>query len=114
MDKRNIGTLIELSSINGYVHKKGTDTYFKKGIIVGSVDDYEEVAEMPKYTHDEYVKKVRELIAERYTIEDEIAIFRQKDTKPDEYIEHNKYCEECKLKAKEEMTYGKESEVEGA
>lgn len=101
MNVKNIGNLIELSSDNGYIHKIGTDTYFKKGIITGNQDDYEEVLEMPKYTRQEYIDKVRELIKERYTIEDEIAINRQRDTKAIEFEEYNTFCEECKVRAKE-------------
>lgn len=48
-----------------------------------------------------YVELVRMFIAERYTIEDEIAILRQKDTKPEEFAIYNAYCEECKLRAKQ-------------
>lgn len=106
MKTKNIGNLIELSSDNGYIHKKGTETYFKKGIITDSVDNYEEVEDMPKYTRQEYVEKVRELIKERYAIEDEIALYRQKDSKPEEYKEYNQYCEDCKTKAKEILSNG--------
>lgn len=101
MNTRNIGNLIELSSDKGYIHRKGTETYFKKGIITDDIDNYEEVESMPKYTRQEYVEKVRELIKERYAIEDEIALYRQRELKPSEYEEYNSYCEECKAKAKE-------------
>lgn len=54
---------------------------------------------------DEYVptyeEKVVELIREKYSIDDEIAILRQRDTKADEYQAWYEYCEECKTKAKE-------------
>ena len=106
MNTKNINNLIELSSDNGYIHKIGTDTYFKKGIIVDSIDNYEEVSEMPKYNRQEYVEKVRELIKERYTIEDEIALYRQKDIKVNEFEEYNQYCEDCKIKAKEILSNG--------
>ena len=41
-----------------------------------------------------YEEKVVELIRERYTIDDEIAILRQKDIKQDEYQEWYDYCEQ--------------------
>lgn len=47
-----------------------------------------------------YEEKVVELIRERYSIDDEIAILRQKDTKQDEYQAWYDYCEECKAQAK--------------
>ena len=53
---------------------------------------------------DEYVptyeERVVELIREKYSIDDEIAILRQKDTKQDEYQAWYDYCEECKAQAK--------------
>lgn len=62
------------------------------------VAEYEKAqAEMPKPS---YGEKVEELIRERYTISDEIAILRQRDTKPEEFAEYNAFAEECKAKAK--------------
>ena len=50
-----------------------------------------------------YEERVVELIRERYSIDDEIAILRQKDTKQDEYQAWYDYCEECKAQAKENV-----------
>lgn len=54
---------------------------------------------------DEYVptyeERVVELIRERYSVDDEIAILRQKDTKQEEYQAWYDFCEECKREAKE-------------
>ena len=47
-----------------------------------------------------YEERVVELIRERYSIDDEIAILRQKDTKQDEYQAWYDYCEACKAQAK--------------
>ena len=47
-----------------------------------------------------YPKLVRELINKKYSIYDELAIQRQRDTKPLEFQEYNAYCEECKAEAK--------------
>jgi len=47
-----------------------------------------------------YPKLVRELINEKYSIYDELAIQRQRDTKPLEFEEYNNYCESCKQEAK--------------
>lgn len=49
---------------------------------------------------DEYAVMVERLIRERYSISDELAILRQRDTKPDEFAEYNAFCEECKEKAR--------------
>lgn len=47
-----------------------------------------------------YPKLVRELINEKYSIYDELAIQRQKDRKPLEFQEYDAYCESCKAEAK--------------
>ena len=47
-----------------------------------------------------YEEKVVELIRQRYTIDDEIAILRQKDTKADEFDAWYAYCEQCKQEAR--------------
>lgn len=52
-----------------------------------------------------YPNLVSKLIRERYSVDDEMAILRQRDTKPEEWKEYNSYCEDCKAKAKEEI-YG--------
>ena len=49
-----------------------------------------------------YVAKVVELIRQRYSINDELAILRQRDTKPTEFDEYNAYVEKCKAEAKGE------------
>ena len=47
-----------------------------------------------------YPELVEELIRQRYTISQELAIHRQRDTKPTEFANYNAYCEECKVEAK--------------
>lgn len=42
---------------------------------------------------------VSALIRERYTVDDELAIQRQRDTKPDEFAEYNNFAEACKAEA---------------
>ena len=50
-----------------------------------------------------YPNLVSRLIRERYSVDDEMAILRQRDTKPEEYEAYNAFCEECKAKAKKEI-----------
>ena len=50
-----------------------------------------------------YEERVVELIRLRYDINEELAILRQRDTKPEEFAEYNTYCEECKQQAKEQL-----------
>ena len=53
----------------------------------------EEVVETPKKT---YEQRVVELIRLHYSVDDELAILRQRDTKTEEFEEYNSYCENCK------------------
>lgn len=43
-----------------------------------------------------YNQKVSCLIRERYTQDEEFALLRQRDSKPEEFTEYYDYCEECK------------------
>lgn len=52
-----------------------------------------------------YPSLVSAMIRERYSIDDEMAILRQKETKPEEWEAYNAFCEDCKAKAKREI-YG--------
>lgn len=54
-------------------------------------------AYLKNMTYDKYIVY---LIRKRYTQNDEFAILRQKDRKPDEYAEYDSYCEQCKTQAK--------------
>jgi len=47
-----------------------------------------------------YAEKVNALIRNRYSVSDELAIQRQRDTKPDEFQAYYDYVEECKQTAK--------------
>lgn len=47
----------------------------------------------------EVIRKIRE----RYSVNQELAILRQRDTKPYEFAEYNAYVEYCKNEVKMEM-----------
>lgn len=57
--------------------------------------DYEYVKTLP------YEMAVEYLIRDRYTLYEELAIQRQRDSKPEEFKAYNDYCEQCKSKARE-------------
>lgn len=101
------GNYRELIATEGYLHKKGDESYneCKRRILLPTENpsDYEEVMELPKYTRDEYETKVSELIRERYSLNEELATLRQRDTKPEKYSEYDAYAEQCKVRAKEEL-----------
>lgn len=73
-------------------------------------DEYEDIQVYVPYTEEElakikqekYENKVVELIRKRYSLNQELAILRQRDTKTSEFEEYNAYAEECKNVAKSE------------
>lgn len=67
-------------------------------------DEYEDIQVYIPYTEEElqaaYENYVNTLIREKYTLSQELAILRQRDSKPEEYNAYNAYCEMCKMEAK--------------
>ena len=53
-----------------------------------------------RITKAEYPSYVAMKIHEKYSVDDEIAIIRQKEEKPEEYAEYYAYCESVKKEAK--------------
>ena len=51
----------------------------------------------------EYPQLVENKIRTRYSVSAELAILRQRDTKPEEFAEYNAFCELCKVEAKTEL-----------
>lgn len=45
------------------------------------------------------IRKIRK----RYTVNQELAILRQRDAKPEEFEAYNEYVERCKAEVKEEL-----------
>lgn len=79
--------------------------YYRNGAIVY---EYEPIPEIPieeehlipEMTYEEQVvAKIRE----RYSVDDELAILRQRDTKPEEFEAYNQYAEQCKKEIKESI-----------
>ena len=61
--------------------------------------DASEMPELPNFEVP-YEEMVISLIRERYSLDEELAIQRQRDTKPEEFEIYFNYCEECKKRAK--------------
>ena len=63
----------------------------------------EEIAELNSYTPDPipYEQRVVNRIRERYSIDDELAILRQRDSKPEEFAEYNAFVEQIKAEERE-------------
>ena len=51
----------------------------------------------------EYENKIVTLIRKKYNTNQELAILRQRDTKPEEFAEYHKYVEQCKAQVKNEI-----------
>lgn len=64
-------------------------------------DKSAELAEI-KTTID-YPQLVESKIRTKYSVSAELAILRQRDTKPEEFAEYNAFCELCKVEAKTEL-----------
>ena len=58
------------------------------------------LSEIPMF-QPSYEEQVAELIRKKYTIDEEFAIQRQRETKPEEFLAYFTYCESCKKEAKE-------------
>lgn len=85
------------------LHRKGSDDYPAiRRATVTNPDEWEEVAvaEIPDYSAAQYSAKVSDLIRARYDVNDELAILRQRDTKPEEFAAYNAFAESCKADAK--------------
>ena len=50
-----------------------------------------------------YEQRVQQSIRERYSVDEELAILRQRETKPDKFAAYYEYAEQCKAQAKKQM-----------
>lgn len=88
-----------------WLHRIGTEAYFQRAIMgKNGTADFEEVDDVPKYTDAEYSERVNALIRERYSDSEELSILRQRDDKPSQFAEYFAFCEECKKRAKAELS----------
>lgn len=75
-----------------------------------AIPNYTELADKieVRYTYEDkviptisYEERVISLIREKYSVDDELAIIRQKDTKPEEFNTYFSFVEDCKANIKE-------------
>ena len=57
----------------------------------------------PKSWEKLYENMIIRKIRAKYTVNQELAILRQRDTKPDEFEVYNAYVEQCKSEVKKEL-----------
>lgn len=86
-------------AVNGVTYVPPTDEQLiRAGYEIKDVEIPEPTPYVPTYE-----ERVVRLIRDRYDLDAELAILRQRDSKPEEFAEYNNYCEKCKLLAKENI-----------
>lgn len=98
-----------------FVHRLGTESYFKRSTLLpgDTVGKFEEVDEIPEETGTNYNEEVNSMIRQRYSLSEELAILRQRDSKPDEFEAYNEYAEYCKVEVKRRMAEEQPSPGDG-
>lgn len=90
---------------NEYYHEESREVTSETKKILKPYGEIEEqqlfLSKGTIYCSKPYKEIVAELIKEKYSIEDEIAIVRQKENKPLEFYEYNEFVERCKTVAKD-------------
>lgn len=108
-EKENGFVELSVSDTANILHRVGSTNYPEiRHTTVRSADAaaWEECAP-PDYQEGKYEARVEALIAERYSLTAEIAILRQRDSKPDEFAAYNAYAEQCKAQARQELSNAK-------
>lgn len=98
-----------------FVHRLGTESYFKRSTLLpgDTVGKFEEVDEIPEETGTNYNEEVNSMIRQRYSLSEELAILRQRDSKPEEFAAYNEYAEYCKVEVKRRMAEEQPSPGDG-
>ena len=94
------------------LHFKGSDNYSPiKRLTTANPEDWEEIAieDIPPYTNAEYAAKVSELIHQKYSLDDEIALRANLEDDPtekrtNEFAEYLAFRKQCKEDAKKLLT----------
>lgn len=73
-------------------------------LVNGALVERDKTAELAEIkTTIDYPQLVENKIRTKYSVSAELAILRQRDTKPEEFAEYNAFCEQCKAQAKTEL-----------
>ena len=64
---------------------------------------FNKLAKLNNISEQRYKQRIIELLRQKYTLDDELSILRQRDTKPEEFNEYNAFVEKCKATAKAEL-----------
>ena len=90
------------------LHFKGSDNYNPiRKLTTANPEDWEEIAieDIPPYTNAQYAAKVSELIHQKYSLDDEIALYANLKDDPtekrtNEFAEYLAFRKQCKEEAK--------------
>lgn len=85
-----------------------TKTYLTCDVVVidrPQISEEEKAIALEKAKLKKYEEMVEQLIRQKYNLSQELAILRQRDSKPTEFAYYNLYAEECKAQAKAKV-YG--------
>lgn len=90
------------------LHRIDSDNYSdirRISVPLGDIASWEELplTALPPYTEAQYDAAVSALIRARYSLDAELAILRQRDTKPSEFAAYNDFAEQCKAEAREQL-----------
>lgn len=101
----NLGYLVDSIPRPEYVEDKLPVMYYRNGAIEYEYEDLPPTPEPEPIPEPEssYEDQVEALIAERYTVKNEIALLRQQNRKPEEFKAYDDYCEECKAAVKQKL-----------
>lgn len=94
------------------LHRKDSGDYATiRKAITANPEDWEEIAigDIPPYTNAEYAAKVSELIHQKYSLDDEIALYANLKDDPtekrtNEFAEYLAFRKQCKEDAKKLLT----------
>ena len=76
-------------------------------IVNGALSERDKTAELARIKNTiEYPQLVENKIRTKYSVSAELAILRQRNSKPEEFAEYNAFCELCKSEAKNELNIG--------
>ena len=118
--REDLNVWIVSTDNNHIIHFKGSDNYNPiRKLTTANPEDWEEIAieDIPPYTNAEYAAKVSELIHQKYSLDDEIALRANLEDDPtekrtNEFAEYLAFRKQCKEQAKKLLIEEKENKQE--
>lgn len=114
-----------------WIHRLGTEQYFRRATALpaDTPADFEETDAPPAYTEAEYEERVEQLIRQRYTASQELALINnamlslampaalavsgdETERHRSEYAQYQLFRQQCKRQAKEELSSPKQGQEE--